>query len=100
MDETTRFSEMHLEDFVDDRSFFLFQLFDTTVDFLQQDATTLSQTKSYKTMKKMVEETIVVVNDGAERLLGNAEKIIKTQRARKERNFQNLLFVKFDKNKR
>lgn len=99
-EETTQFVDMNLEDFIDSRSFFLFQLLDTTADFLQQDAATWNHITSYITIKKIVEETIIVINDGAERLLGNADKIIRTQKARKEKYFKNLLFMKFDKNKR
>lgn len=99
-EETTQFVDMNLEDFIDSRSFFLFQLLDTTADFLQQDAATWNHITSYITIKKIVEETIIVINDGAERLLGNADKIIRTQKARKEKYFKNLLFMEFDKNKR
>lgn len=99
VDASTQFSDMNLEDFVNARSFFMFQLFENTADFLEHDARTWEQTISYALMKNLVEETIIVVNDGAERMLGNAEGIIKLQKARKEKYFQNLLFTKFDKNK-
>lgn len=55
---------------------------------------------SYQILKRVIEQTITVVNDGAERMLGIATDVIKNQRARKEKNFTNLIFSKFDKNRK
>lgn len=97
---TTRFSDLALEDFVRPRSSFLFQLLQISPDFLQQDAATWEYAPSYKNIKNTIEKSIVVVNDGAERLLGIADKSITSQRARKEKYFNGLVCTKFDKNAR
>lgn len=99
-DTTMNFDSLSLEDFVRPRSYFLFQLFEMTPDFLHHDAFTWENITSYVIIKNMIDQSITVVNDGAERILGMAEKSIKTQRARKENNFRNLLFSKFDRNSR
>lgn len=96
----TEFMNSNLEDFVTTRSYFLLQLMEIAPDFLQQDASTWEYIPSYKNVKTMIEQSITVINDGAERMLGVADKIIKSQRARKETNFQNLIFSKFDKNRK
>lgn len=94
------FNELHLEDFVQPRSYFLFHLLEITPDFLLQDASTWEYSPSYNVIKNMIDQIIIVVNDGAERILGMAGMSIKTQKARKENNFKDLLFAKFDRNSR
>lgn len=69
-------------------------------DFLQQNAITWEYIPSYKAIQNVIEQTIIVINDGAERFLGIAEKSINSQRARKEKYFKNLVCTKFDKNER
>lgn len=100
VDEETRFSTLGLEDFIQNRSFFLFQLLEVNADFLTQDAATWEYATSYNMIKNVIEQTITVINDSAERLLGIAHKTIKNQSARKESNFKNLVLSKFDKNTR
>lgn len=98
--ESTQFTDLSLEDFVQPRSSFLFQLLGISPDFLQQDANTWEYLSSYSAIKSVIEQTIVVTNDGAERFLGIADKSISMQRARKEKYFKNLVCIKFDKNAR
>lgn len=97
---STQFANFGLEDFVQSRSYFLFQLFEAPTDFLQHDASLWENIQSYKDMKNLIENTITVTNDGSERLIGVADNSIKNQRARKEINFKNLVLSKFDKKKR
>lgn len=70
VDESTQFSDLDLEHFVQPRSSFLFHLLEMTADFLQQDATTWEILPSYQEIKTAIEQTIVVTNDGAEKFLG------------------------------
>lgn len=100
IDPNTDFMSLNLEDFVTTRSYFLFQLIEIAPDFLQQDAFTWEYVASYTNIKDMIEKSITVINDGAERMLGVADSIIKSQRARKENYFQNLTFAKFDKHRK
>lgn len=101
MDETTpQFGDLNLEDFIQPRSFYLFQLLEVTPDFLNQDALAWEYTASYIAIKNIVCSNITVINDGAERILGMADKSIKNQKARKEKNFKDLIFSKFDRNSR
>lgn len=99
-DGSLPFTELCLEDFVQTRSNFLFQLLGIEAEFLQQDASMWDYTPSYKAIKNVIELTIKVVNDGAERMLGMTGRSIKAQKARREKNFQNLIISKFDKNVR
>lgn len=100
MDDNTDFASIGLEEFVGRRSNFLFQLFETWPDFIDRDAATWDYVESFKEMKKVINETIIGINDGAERILGAADKAIRSQKARKEKNFKNLVLSKFDKNAR
>lgn len=100
IDGTVQFNSLSLEDFIQPRSNFIFQLLGMTPDFLHQDASTWDNTPSYIVAKNMIHETITVINDGAERFLGMADKTIRTQKARKENNFKNLIFSKFDRHSR
>lgn len=100
VDETVRFNDSNLEDFIQPRSYFLFQLLEVTPDFLDHDASTWDFIPSYNFIRNIVDQTIIVINDGAERILGMAERSIKAQKARKEENFKTLLFSKFDRNSR
>lgn len=97
---TTQFNNIDLEYFVQPRSNFLFQLCEISSDFLQQDASLWEHIESYKEMKNLIENTITVVNDGAERVFGLVDRSIKGQKARKEDFFKNLILSKFDNNKR
>lgn len=99
-DNSLPFPELCLEDFVQTRSNFLFQVLEVEPELLLQDASMWNFIPSYKTIKNIVEQTIIVVNDGAERILGMADRSVKAQKARKEKNFQNLIFSKFDRNVR
>lgn len=100
MTTSTEFQSLELHDFIGTRSHFLFQILDIEPDFLNHDAITWEYIESYKSIQKLIEQTIVVINDGAERILGLSDNIIRTQKARKKKYFQNLTISKFDKNKR
>lgn len=100
MRTSTEFNDMDLSDFVTPRSYFLFHLLEITTDFLEKDATSWNCIPSYNLTRKMIDQSITTVNDGAERILGIADKTIRTQRARKEVNFKNLILSKFDRNRR
>lgn len=100
MESSTPFNNLNLEDFVQPRSYLLFKVLEIDPDFLHQDAMIWDYCESYKTIKHMVDQTITVINDGSERILGIADNIINTQKARKEKFFKNLTFSKFDKNHR
>lgn len=100
VNESVEFDRISLEDFVKPRSFLLFTLLGITPDFLHRDATIWDHIESYNKIKSIVEQTIIVTNDGVERMLGIAAKSITNQRARKEKNFENLILSKFDENSR
>lgn len=100
MNESTDFNVLNLEDFIEPRSGFMFELFKVSPDFLDSDATTWNYIPSYKKLKTLIEQTITVINDGSERILGRADKVIRAQKARKEKNFKDLVFSRFDKNTR
>lgn len=101
MDDNILFEDLSLEDFIQpSRSFFLFKLLEVSPEFLNQDASLWDNIESYVTIKNIVCSTITVINDGAERILGLADRSIRNQRARKENNFKDLLFYKFDRNSR
>lgn len=90
--DDTNFINLNLENFVSSRSFFLFQLLEIAPNFLNQDALTWEFTSSYKIIKNVIEQSMITINDGAERMLGTAANIINGQRARKEKYFE-ILFI-------
>lgn len=81
---------MQLPDFVSERSRFLFSILDIDASFLNEESESWKYNTSYKKALKYVGSLIVTVNDTAERALGRANNIVKTQKARSEARFQNL----------
>lgn len=79
-----------LTDLVTKRSQFLFSILDLNSSFLEHEAETWKSQSGYKKAKRVIAELLVVVNDKAERALGKATTIINNQKARTERNFQNM----------
>lgn len=83
-DEIQDIQGLQLNDFVSTRSFFLFEILEIDAEFLRHSADTRHANILYKKAKRMIRDLIVVVNDGAERVLQLGAKIISNQKVRSE----------------
>lgn len=91
------FSTCELQDFVSPRSMFLFLALKIDVPFIEHSATEWDNLESYKNARIRLKNLLVVVNDSAQRALGQTSNFIHHQKARTEINLQNLLNSKVKK---
>lgn len=81
---------LKLTDMITERSRLLLSLLDLDLSFLEKNAEMWVRNKSYKEARKIVKDSINVVNDAAERALGRANVLIQNQKARSEMRLQNM----------
>lgn len=81
---------VQLPDLISERSRFLFSILDIDVSFMNENAESWKYNRSYQKAVEFIGSLIVIVNDAAERALGQANNIIKNQKARSEARFQNM----------
>lgn len=93
----TDFSTMQIHDFITNRSTYLFSLLELDISFLNHNVDTWDELQSFQETRKKLKMLLPVVNDHAERTLGQTSNAINNQKARKEHTLQNLLSSKFNK---
>lgn len=81
---------IELAELVTERSLFMLSILGLDTSFLEERAESWKHSNNYKKAEKIVKDTIIVVNDPAERALGRATKIIENQKARSEARLQNM----------
>lgn len=87
---------LQLSDLITNRSRFVFCLLDLDTTFLLEKSETWNSNKNYKKARKIIQDLIPVVNDLAERALGRATQIIKSQKVRSEARLQNMFLSLYD----
>lgn len=91
------FSSLEIPDFISNRSMFLLKAFDIDDTFLMFNASDWNNLESYQRTRQHLKDLLTVVNDAAERALGQTANAINHQKARTEENLQNLLCTKLVK---
>lgn len=90
------FSQLELHDFVSDRSMFLFSTLNIDSSFIQYNTSEWENLETYHIARQKLKNLLVVVNDSAERALGQISNMINHQKARTEENLQNMLTCKLN----
>lgn len=88
---------LNLVDLIGERSPYIFSIMKLSRNFLHLDADQWDNDCEYRAAKKTINDAIVCVNDGTERVISNCKRKYKSQRCRKESSFrQNITFTYFD----
>lgn len=83
---------LSLSDLIGVRSHFFFQSMDLPWGFLNRNAVDWKLNKDYKNAKKIVENSLVCINDASERVISKCKSKFNKQRCKKETTFrQNIL---------
>lgn len=77
---------------IGDRSPFLFHIMNLPCEFLRQDSREWKKLNDYNHAKKTIQNALICINDGSERVISNCKNKFQKQRCRKETTFrQNLM---------
>lgn len=91
-DEDNDWEQLSLSDLIGIRSHFFFQSMNLPLGFLNIDANEWKINKDYKNAKKIVENSLICINDASERVISKCKSKFSKQRCRKEITFrQNIL---------
>lgn len=86
--------QLSLSDFIGVRSQYFFHTMNLPRDFLNINANEWKLNKNYNNAKKIVENSLVCINDASERVIASCKNKFNKQRCRKEVTFrQNILSV-------
>lgn len=92
-------SSKQISDFIGDRSIFFFDVMNLPREFLNLDATEWNTKLPYTKAKKIVQSTLICVNDASERVISNSKSKFNKQRCRNETTFrQNMLNLHLNHN--
>lgn len=92
----TDFSTLQVQDFITNRSMYLFSLLESDISFLNHSANIWNELESYQKTRDKLKSLLPVVNDHSERILGQTSNAIMNKKARKEHTLQNILSSKFN----
>lgn len=91
-EETYDWSSKQISDFIGERSRFFFEVMDLPRDFLNVDASEWNTNLTYIRARKIIQSTLICVNDTSERVISNSKSKFNKQRCRNENTFrQNIL---------
>lgn len=92
-------SSICIVDLIGDRSHFFFDTMNLPRNFLSIDSSEWEYNPEYIQGKKIVENALICINDGSERVVSNCKNKLQKQRCRKESTFQqNILNLQFNPN--
>lgn len=97
-DENYDWERLSLFDLIDARSNFFFQTMNLPRGFLNRNANEWVLNKDYQNAKKIVENSLVCINDASERVISQCKNKFNKQRCRNENTFrQNILSLPLNK---
>lgn len=92
IDENLDWSSRNVTDFIGDRSNFFFDAMDLPRNFLRLSAREWNKDRDYVRAKKIVQNTLICINDASERVISKCKNKFSKQRCRRESTFrQNML---------
>lgn len=84
-----------IADFIGDRSLYIFQLFDISMEFLDLDAIQWITNPTFLNAKLKISAALVCVNDATERVISTCKYKYKRQRCKNEESFHRSMFEGF-----
>lgn len=96
--ENTDWLSLSVQDFIGERSLFLFDLLGISIEFLEIDAEEWTNDPQYIQAKEKISKTLICTNDTSERIISLCKDKYKKQRCRKEDSFQRSLIASSSKN--
>lgn len=96
--ERTDWHSMRIHDLIGERSLFLFESLEISIDFLENDAEIWSDDLEYIQAKEKISNTLVCINDTSERMISLCKTKNRNQRCRNEDSFRRSLYASSSKN--
>lgn len=94
----TDWLSLSVQDFIGERSLFLFDLLNIPTEFLVTDADEWNEDHEYIQAKEKIFRTLICTNDTSERVISLCKNKYKNQRCRNEDSFRRSLFASSSKN--
>lgn len=97
--ENYDWSSKSVIDLVGGRSHFFFDIMNLPKNFLRVNASQWENNDSYNKAKQIIQDALICINDGSERVISNCKNKLQKQRCRKESTFrQNILNLHINSN--